>query len=94
MKTLNYFKENVNESKNDKIYNNKQDVLTAFFKNEIKADELETIADEQFGTQIATKEELSAFLTNKFLQSVMSDTYDISVDVLVKKVKELIKHIK
>ncbi len=80
-------KESVNEAK----YYNKADALTAYFKGKIDAKELDKIARNQFKSGIATKKELSNFLSNKFTQSVMSDTYGIPAGTLVKRVRGLMK---
>ena len=81
------FAESVNEAK----YYNKADALTAYFKGKIDAKELDSIARNQFKSGIATKKELSNFLSNKFTQDVMSDTYGIPAGTLVKRVRGLMK---
>jgi len=81
------FAESVNEAK----YYNKADALTAYFKGKIDAKELDKIARNQFKSGIATKKELSNFLSNKFTQDVMSDTYGIPAGTLVKRVRGLMK---
>ena len=55
-------------------YNYKADALTDFFKGKLSAKELDKIARNDFGSGVATKKELSNFLSNKFTQDVMSDT--------------------
>ena len=80
-------KESVNEAK----YYNKADALTAYFKGKIDAKELDKIARNDFKSGIATKKELSNFLSNKFTQDVMSDTYGIPAGTLVKRVRGLMK---
>ena len=45
----------------------------------------DNIAKENFNSAIATKNELQSFLKNKFTQDIMSDTYDVPVNTLVKK---------
>ena len=77
----------VNEGK----YNYKADALTAYFKGKLTPQELDTIARDDFKSGIATKKELSSFLSNKFTQDVMSDTYGIPTGTLVKKVRGLMK---
>ena len=72
-------------------YNYKADALTAYFKGKIDAKELDSIARNQFKSGIATKKELSNFLSNKFTQDVMSDTYGIPAGTLVKRVRGLMK---
>jgi len=80
-------KESVNEGK----YNYKADALTAYFKGKIDAKELDKIARDDFKSGIATKKELSNFLSNKFTQDVMSDTYGIPAGTLIKRVRGLMK---
>ena len=80
-------KESVNEGK----YNYKADALTAYFKGKIDAKELDKIARDDFKSGIATKKELSNFLSNKFTQDVMSDTYGIPSGTLIKRVRGLMK---
>jgi len=80
-----------NESVNEAKYYNKADALTAYFKGKINAKELDSIARKQFKTGIATKKELSNFLSNGFTQDVMSDTYGIPKGTLVKRVRGLMK---
>jgi len=77
----------VNEGK----YNYKADALTAYFKGKIDAKELDKIARDDFKSGIATKKELSNFLSNKFTQDVMSDTYGIPAGTLIKRVRGLMK---
>ena len=81
------FGESVNEGK----YNYKADALTAYFKGKIDAKELDKIARDDFKSGIATKKELSNFLSNKFTQDVMSDTYGIPAGTLIKRVRGLMK---
>jgi len=71
---------------------NKEDAFNAFLKGKIGVEELNEVA-ENLGTQIATKEELNMFLKNKFMQDVMSDTHNIPNNVIIKKVKELLKYL-
>ena len=80
-------RESVNEGK----YNYKADALTAYFKGKIDAKELDRIARDDFKSGIATKKELSNFLSNKFTQDVMSDTYGIPTGTLIKRVRGLMK---
>jgi len=82
------FKEWLNEAN----YVNREDAFNAFLTGKLNVKDLTKVAD-KLGTQIATKPELEMFLKNKFMQNVMSDTYKIPSNVLVKKVKELMKHI-
>ncbi len=77
----------VNEGK----YNYKADALTAYFKGKIDAKELDKIARDDFKSGIATKKELSNFLSNKFTQDVMSDTHGIPTGTLIKRVRGLMK---
>ena len=72
-------------------YNYKADALTAYFKGKIDAKELDRIARDDFKSGIATKKELSNFLSNKFTQDVMSDTYGIPAGTLIKRVRGLMK---
>ena len=74
-----------------KKYLYKKDALTDYFKGKLSAKELDKIAKDNFGVGIATKKELSSFLTNKFTQDVMSDTYGIPSGTLVKRVRGLMK---
>ena len=85
--TIKLFGESVNEGK----YNYKADALTAYFKGKIDAKELDKIARDDFKSGIATKKELSNFLSNKFTQDVMSDTYGIPAGTLIKRVRGLMK---
>ena len=85
--TIKLFGESVNEGK----YNYKADALTAYFKGKIDAKELDKIARDEFKSGIATKKELSNFLSNKFTQDVMSDTYGIPAGTLIKRVRGLMK---
>ena len=87
IKQYSVFNESVNEGK----YNYKADALTAYFKGKIDAKELDKIARDDFKSGIATKKELSNFLSNKFTQDVMSDTYGIPSGTLVKRVRGLMK---
>jgi hypothetical protein len=80
-----------NESVNEGKYNYKADALTAYFKGKIDAKELDKIARDDFKSGIATKKELSNFLSNKFTQDVMSDTYGIPAGTLIKRVRGLMK---
>ena len=80
-----------NESVNEGKYNYKADALTAYFKGKIDAKELDKIARDDFKSGIATKKELSNFLSNKFTQGVMSDTYGIPTGTLIKRVRGLMK---
>ena len=80
-----------NESVNEAKYYNKADALTAYFKGKINVKELDSIARKQFKTGIATKKELSNFLSNGFTQDVMSDTYGIPKGTLIKRVRGLMK---
>jgi hypothetical protein len=72
-------------------YNYKKDALTDYFKGKLSAKELDKIARDDFKSGIATKKELSNFLSNKFTQDVMSDTYGIPAGTLVKRVRGLMK---
>ena len=74
-----------------KKYLYKKDALTDYFKGKLSAKELDKIAKDNFGVGIATKKELSSFLSNKFTQDVMSDTYGIPSGTLVKRVRGLMK---
>ena len=76
---------------NEKKYLYKKDALTDYFKGKLSAKELDKIAKDNFGVGIATKKELSSFLSNKFTQDVMSDTYGIPSGTLVKRVRGLMK---
>lgn len=89
MKTVQEYNDSLNESKKHQ-YSTKEDAIGAFFKGDITSKELEKIAKQSFKSEIATKKELNMFLTNKFMQDIMSDQQGISVDVLKKKVKELL----
>ena len=72
-------------------YNYKKDAFTDYFKGKLSAKELDKIARDDFKSGIATKKELSNFLSNKFTQDVMSDTYGIPAGTLVKRVRRLMK---
>ncbi len=72
-------------------YNYKKDALTDYFKGKLSAKELDKIARDDFKSGIATKKELSNFLSNKFTQDVMSDTYGIPAGTLIKRVRGLMK---
>ena len=72
-------------------YNYKKDALTDYFKGKLSAKELDKIARDDFKSGIATKKELSNFLSNKFTQDVMSDTYGIPAGTLIKRVRGLIR---
>lgn len=76
---------------NEKKYLYKKDALTDYFKGKLSAKDLDKIAKDNFGVGIATKKELSSFLSNKFTQDVMSDTYGIPSGTLVKRVRDLMK---
>ena len=65
--------------------------MNAFFKSEVTAKELKSIAFKQFGVPIATKKELNTFLGNSFMIDMMSSEHGIKKSVLVSKVKELLK---
>lgn len=91
-KLILFMKEKIKElSKNineDAYGNSKADAMNAYFTGKVTAAEL----IKKFGkNKVATKSELQMFLSNKFMQAIMADTYDISKDVLVTKVKELLK---
>ena len=90
-KKLETLKESISESVNEGKYNYKADALTAYFKGKIDAKELDKIARDDFKSGIATKKELSNFLSNKFTQDVMSDTYGIPAGTLIKRVRGLMK---
>ena len=90
-KKLETLKESISESVNEGKYNYKADALTAYFKGKIDAKELDKIARDDFKSGIATKKELNSFLSNKFTQDVMSDTYGIPAGALVKRVRGLMK---
>ena len=86
MKTLkNIIKESVLLESREKA-----ELLNNYFTGKINKNKLQQLATSEFGSSIATKKELDGFLQNKFLQSIMADEYNISKDVLVKKVKELL----
>ena len=85
------FPKAIDESVNEGKYNYKADALTAYFKGKIDAKELDKIARDDFKSGIATKKELSNFLSNKFTQDVMSDTYGIPAGTLIKRVRGLMK---
>ncbi len=76
---------------NEKKYNFKKDALTDYFKGKLSAEELDKVAKDSFGVGIATKKELHSFLTNKFTQDTMSDTYGIPSNILVKRARDLVK---
>ena len=77
-------------SLNETKYNFKKDALTDYFRGKLTAEELNKIAKDTFGTPIATKKELQSFLTNKFTQDIMSDTFGVPSKTLVKKARELV----
>ena len=76
---------------NEKKYLYKKDALTDYFKGKLSTKELDKIAKDNFGSGISNKKELSSFLSNKFTQDVMSDTYGIPAGTLVKRVRGLMK---
>ena len=91
LKIVSKSKKRTYESVNEGKYNYKADALTAYFKGKIDAKELDKIARDDFKSGIATKKELSNFLSNKFTQDVMSDTYGIPTGTLIKRVRGLMK---
>jgi len=91
LKIVSKSKKKTFESVNEGKYNYKADALTAYFKGKIDAKELDKIARDDFKSGIATKKELSNFLSNKFTQDVMSDTYGIPAGTLIKRVRGLMK---
>ena len=91
LKIVSKSKKRTYESVNEGKYNYKADALTAYFKGKIDAKELDKIARDDFKSGIATKKELSNFLSNKFTQDVMSDTYGIPAGTLIKRVRGLMK---
>ena len=91
LKIVSKSKKKTFESVNEAKYNYKADALTAYFKGKIDAKELDRIARDDFKSGIATKKELSNFLSNKFTQDVMSDTYGIPAGTLIKRVRGLMK---
>lgn len=91
LKIVSKSKKRTYESVNEGKYNYKADALTAYFKGKIDAKELDRIARDDFKSGIATKKELSNFLSNKFTQDVMSDTYGIPTGTLIKRVRGLMK---
>jgi hypothetical protein len=91
LKIVSKSKKKTFESVNEGKYNYKADALTAYFKGKIDAKELDRIARDDFKSGIATKKELSNFLSNKFTQDVMSDTYGIPAGTLIKRVRGLMK---
>ncbi len=91
LKIVSKSKKRTFESVNEAKYNYKADALTAYFKGKIDAKELDRIARDDFKSGIATKKELSNFLSNKFTQDVMSDTYGIPAGTLIKRVRGLMK---
>ncbi len=84
--------ESLNESKYK--YTEKNDAINDYFKGKLTVSQLEDIAKNHFGKEIATKSELTLFLDNKFMQGVMADSYGLDSKTLVKKVKELLKVVK
>lgn len=71
----------------------KAELLTMYLNSEVSASELTAMSLQHFGVLAATKDELTSFLNNRFTQSIMSDTYGISVDTLISKVNELLMYI-
>ena len=59
-------------------YNTKADALNSYLHGDISADEVIKTAKDVFGTEVASKQELTSFLKNKFMQDVMADEYDIA----------------
>ena len=74
-------------------YNYKKMHLPIISKVNYPSKELDKIARDDFGsgTHTHTQKELSNFLSNKFTQDVMSDTYGIPAGTLVKRVRGLMK---
>jgi len=76
----------------ESILENRYDaqMMTDYLNGKMSAKELQTKAREVSGTSIATRSELESFLKNKFLMSVMADTYNVPVSKMTKKIKELL----
>lgn len=91
LKIVSKSKKKTFESVNEAKYNYKADALTAYFKGKIDAKELDRIARDDFKSDIATKKELSNFLSNRFTQDVMSDAHGIPAGTLIKRVRGLMK---
>jgi len=73
-----------------KFNHNAAEAFGAYMRGEISVEEVTKIA-KQTGKQVATKAELNGFLKNKFMQELMADTYNTPQNLLVKRVKTLLK---
>lgn len=70
-------------------YTSKAQTVTDFIKGDLSTDDIQKIADKNFGKEVATQKELDDFLNNKFIQGMMADTYGVDKEQMVSKVKEL-----
>ena len=70
-------------------YTSKAQTVTDFMKGDLSTDDIQKIADKNFGSEVATPKELDDFLNNKFIQGMMADQYGVDKDEMVSKVKEL-----
>ena len=70
-------------------YTSKAQTVTDFIKGDLSTDDIQKIADKNFGSEVATPKELDDFLNNKFIQGMMADQYGVDKDEMVSKVKEL-----
>ena len=93
---VNIFKKDKDEPKSDKSsepdydkYTSKAQTVTDFIKGDLSTDDIQKIADKNFGSKVATPKELDDFLNNKFIQGMMADQYGVDKDEMVSKVKEL-----
>lgn len=82
---------NIEESiKESKFNYNAAEAFAAYMRGEISVEEVNKIA-KKLGRSLASKAELKSFLQNKSMQNFMADTYKIPVNLLVKRVKELMR---
>jgi len=70
-------------------YTSKAQTVTDFMKGDLSTDDIQKIADKNFGKEVATEKELDDFLNNKFIQGMMADEYGVDKEQMVSKVKEL-----
>ena len=87
------FKKNkyiLNPMHESKFNHNAAEAFGAYMRGEISVEEVAKIS-KQTGKQLATKAELNGFLKNKFMQDLMADTYNTPKNLLVKRVKMLLR---
>lgn len=76
----------------EKTYMTKAEMLTDYLNDSITFNQLSDLVGGDT-SRIASKQELTGFLKNKFLIDLQAETYGISSQQLVKKVKELLKQL-